>query len=99
MWRKVVFEIKYHHLVSLFVLLSLIFSTAGIFVWWYRPYAGLRTPAFLILLILLVAVLHWAILLVLATHIAHRDGFLDGYGKGLEKSFKDWVKKAQDRFD
>lgn len=95
MWYKFVSKIKYRHFTPVFTLLSLIFATASIFVWWYRPYIGMRTPAFLMLIIFLSAILSWTILLILATHVCHRDGFLDGYHRGLEKSFKDWVGKAK----
>lgn len=44
-----------------------------------------------IFVLALLALIFWLI----SFHLARRDGFLDGYGKGLEKSFKDWVKKAQ----
>lgn len=45
----------------------------------------------LVFVFALLAVIFWLI----SFHLAKRDGFLDGYGQGLEKSFKDWVKKAQ----
>lgn len=93
MWRKIVREIKYHHLVPALAILSVIFITMGGIVYLEVP-AGIRGRGFYLLLILLIAVLLWGILLILATHVAHRDGFLNGYRDGFTDGEKSEPKKS-----
>lgn len=90
MWRKIISEIKYHHLVPIFTLLSLIFVTAGIFLYWQEPNFGKSA----ILFLLLAATFLWGILLVISTHVAHRDGFSNGYHNGYADGEHDGFKKS-----
>ena len=73
--RKLLREIKYHHLVPLFAFLSLILATAGIVLYWQSPYLGENSVLLFLLLLFLMAVLIWGIFLVIATRVSHRDGF------------------------
>lgn len=93
MFRKLFAEVKYHHLVRLFAILSVIFVTAGVFIYLEVP-PGVRGRGFYLLLILLTAVLLWGILLVLVTHVAHRDGFWDGYQTGIRRVLKGAKKRT-----
>ena len=93
--RKLLREIKYHHLVPLFAFLSLILATAGIVLYWQSPYLGENSVLLLLLLLLLMAVLIWGIFLVIATRVSHRDGFLDGYRNGQGDGYEDGKKDGQ----
>lgn len=91
MWGKILKELKYHHWLPIYLLLSVIFVTAGIILFWQNPYLGQTSVFFLLLL----AVFIFGIILVVFTHVAHRDGFLDGYHNGRKNGYEDGKKDGQ----
>lgn len=94
MWRKIFAEIKYHHLLSIFAFLSFILVAAGVTLYWQSDYLG-ENSVLLLLLLLLVAIFILGIFLVFFTHVAHRDGFLDGYHNGRKDGYENGKKDGQ----